>query len=735
MAVLKAVSSGSLERLQNLSLTSLTNLSRLKLQTSMSAMDMLDSNMSLNSTSSYTAAEYLQPEGQGFGEREKVLVSLDNFMSLPSSFGGVVDGGGVGGSANSLSGRQSLAAVGFGKADVLKIPFGITLSHESIVAALEERQKIAVAADYHHATETDPVDHAMDEFSSKHVKHAPSHKALQVNAMIAEFLNNLEENPELAPLFKEVIPWLPLEENDRTIPLGGEARKNLLRSLLLSCIKKLSEKIFLVLVFDDFQWFDSASVDLVLAIIKSCPKIYIQIHTQSIENQRDAPLVKVSQLPAALNISLTGLTIRETKELLVFNLQPHNVHSVHDDLLNSIYGLTHGNPLHLSLLTQTLHTSFPSHLAVSEVGLLMPTAEETPLPKTVPAAIFSLYDRLDPRFQRFLRAASIVGTAFDLDEVSRVMETRVMIPELRRWVEELDRFGFLTAVKSSRHHHHHGNKREICSYMFRHAVIQSSIYEMQSRARKEDGHSRMAEQYEETLAFENEGSVLPTLCYHVMRTSDDGKKVKYLERLAIHYLRRHLLKEGGLTMQTLLMLAETTDQRKSSLLEVASWWSWLAHAQALQRSSAMARISALRALLLLGTRWPTTAIDLATLARYERTRHAVLWTVTFGGQREAKGKRKGKEEVMLRVLRSMGELVAYDPGWTAAEFGFFAMLYVNQALECATLSSFYMNRTLQVLPLLKKSYFVYHQLAHICAKRGELGRSLQLAEFSVRYVA
>ncbi|KAJ3207448.1 hypothetical protein HDU67_007457, partial [Dinochytrium kinnereticum] len=78
-------------------------------------------------------------------------------------------------------------------------------------------------------------------------------QSLGLAELITQILQTLGEPTDLAPLLRDVIPWLPIEESERTRKISKHARHNLLKALLIQIVRGISEKVFLVLAFDEIQ--------------------------------------------------------------------------------------------------------------------------------------------------------------------------------------------------------------------------------------------------------------------------------------------------------------------------------------------------------------------------------------------------------------------------------------------------------------------------------------------------
>ncbi|KAI8849828.1 hypothetical protein BC829DRAFT_469915 [Chytridium lagenaria] len=259
-----------------------------------------------------------------------------------------------------------------------------------------------------------------------------------------EFLNFFGEEPKLAPLLLLVIPTLA-RDGETELGLGGQERtvKAVLRKFVQRIISKFMEMERTFFVFDDAQWLDAASLEVLEESIRVCPK----------------------------HFELNGISQQELEALFIESVKMHRFNKIQAALVEEIYRLSGGNPLTSSMIIKSLSLD-SSTLLVDEEGTLDirggKEAYDKLLSNSVGAAIMMQFDR-------FLKFACILGQYFTLTEVQELSsDSTVTVKDFQTLIKTSDRFDFLRVENGS-------GKEMGEAYSFRHISVCKTIYESISR--------------------------------------------------------------------------------------------------------------------------------------------------------------------------------------------------------------------------------------------------------------
>ncbi|KAJ3109190.1 hypothetical protein HDU97_008589 [Phlyctochytrium planicorne] len=571
-------------------------------------------------------------------------------------------------------------------------------------------------------------------------------------------MNATGQNLKLMPLLKAIVPWFHLEDNEVTREMQGSGRKESIRSLALGIIKKLSEMMPLVIIVDDAQWMDSSSMDLLVSIPTKCPKVFLLILTRPIDVYN---LVSIKQLTASENtrsVKLEGFDMADTNLLLMNRLCDKGVLSIQPEFLKQFHDQTGGSPLFASQLIDLLPSRIGSELIVSKNGTLMrnPDSQSEELVSlSLNSAILSIFDKMDFMLRSLIKVASVFGQYFDLIDVVQFMD--LTVEDAVNVIVEHDVFSFLQMIKSGE------EDADNTHFMFRHIMIQSAIYNVLPYLSREELHLKIANLYEQRIDLEGEEVILPTLCYHLVKTSDVNRKIGYLEKLAISCVKKHCLAVGEQNLNLLVSWADSKIALVSDL-RLGDWLSWLGHSQVFLRKVDESKANTIRALKLLKVDWPNTEKESKPILRRAKILETRLWIETFGGRRQLRRykeeKLRLKTDAALRALFTLREIATWRPQTPLYEISLHSRLFLLTALQalkddydgfskaCIRKCLVYWllerpmslhfleNRALQILPKLSKSsYLAFYMMANNFAYVSRLRQATEFLRTCMRNAA
>ena len=220
---------------------------------------------------------------------------------------------------------------------------------------------------------------------------------------------------QLARLLPALAP-LGTESEEMTI---AESRLRLLQGVV-QCLAHLTGSGALLLFFDDLQWADEASIELLHYVsrhLSTCPLLLIATYRPeaTVDNpQLDQLLRRVSDAVAPLLLQLAPLD-RDTVDRLLMGVGT----ALPADLAGRLYKDSEGNPF---ILKETLRTLVESGNLQREPDhrLVMVKMETFPMPRRVQDLLRARMARLSEEQRRVLAAASVIGRPFDVHLLRRV---------------------------------------------------------------------------------------------------------------------------------------------------------------------------------------------------------------------------------------------------------------------------------------------------------------------------
>jgi tetratricopeptide (TPR) repeat protein len=276
-----------------------------------------------------------------------------------------------------------------------------------------------------------------------------------------------------------------------------------------------------VLVLDDLQWADRASLQLLRHVVGVDQPMRLLV----LGSYRDTELSHAHPLMATLadlhrhggvtRLEVTGLNERGVA-LLLEAAGGHTLDDTTMRLAKALHRETDGNPFFVSELLRHLSNSGAIHHDVATGRwTAAATLDPTGLPASVRTVIGGRVGRLGGDAGRVLSLAAVIGQDFDLDLLARASTTG-----------EDDILDILdTAIAAAL-------VRELTDtpghYSFAHALIQHTLYQDLGRTRRARAHRQVAEALE-GLCGDRPGSRVGELARHWFSASHADAEVKALD--------------------------------------------------------------------------------------------------------------------------------------------------------------------------------------------------------------
>ncbi|KAJ3164155.1 hypothetical protein HK101_000521, partial [Irineochytrium annulatum] len=89
-------------------------------------------------------------------------------------------------------------------------------------------------------------------------------------------------NVEFAPLLVTIMPSLMFVDSETTMNLDASARMNLLKSAIVKIITVFVQSVSAVFIYDDSQWLDANTLEIIVLLSRFCPKMTIEVVVEKI---------------------------------------------------------------------------------------------------------------------------------------------------------------------------------------------------------------------------------------------------------------------------------------------------------------------------------------------------------------------------------------------------------------------------------------------------------------------
>ncbi|KAJ3408957.1 hypothetical protein HDV05_004671 [Chytridiales sp. JEL 0842] len=454
-----------------------------------------------------------------------------------------------------------------------------------------------------------------------------------------DFLTSVGESTEMVPLLANVLPLVPIEESPFSKNLDGPARCVLIKAMVIRILQQCTQLWPAVLVFDDAQWIDPLSFEIIESIIRSCTNVYVLFFSRPLAENTNSAVRSITKFPGINSLMLNGLSDSEIAAMTIHGFASKGVSSLDPDMLKAVSEKSERKPLNIQMILEVIDARFES-IATVEHGILRlkksKSTEDLLAGSSVQSVILYQFDRLDPALQNILRVASVLGQYFDLEDLIEFLDVDMDIESLEQLISEKDSFHFLQVVPDVHRH----------SWAFRHHQFMTSIYESLSYAQREGYHQAVAQLFEESMDDLNRDQVLPLVCYHFSHTQNGPKRVQYYEEMGYKAYERCHHRES---MEYFGELIAYVEPRMNLInfdnIRLANWQTHLGYFKVMHRQYEKARELFTSAMATVGLPWPESPKK----AKLTLVRHLIrlylLWKRTKGGLLPYRPKYIGPDEL------------------------------------------------------------------------------------------
>ena len=305
----------------------------------------------------------------------------------------------------------------------------------------------------------------------------------------------------------------------------------------------------LVLIFDDLQWTDSSSLDLIAHVIRQQPtaRLLFLIACRSgdiaLNPALERALAELNHLRALTTVALAPLIEAEIAALATAYLGG----PVEPATSRLLHAHSEGNPF----FAEELLCAWVESKALAQPGSGAAWTLTLPLHETLPPSIASAIRlrliRLAPEVVDQLRVASVVGGTFDVNLLAQVQNAA---PDaIEEYLLAAERAGLVRGDRAGQ-------------YTFSHEKVRECLYSEVSSTRRQMLHGQIG------LALEGDHSAkdarrLADLAFHFANSRDSERGVRYLQRAAEEALRTYAPQQALIHLQTALALLKRDDAQRS----------------------------------------------------------------------------------------------------------------------------------------------------------------------------
>jgi DNA-binding CsgD family transcriptional regulator/tetratricopeptide (TPR) repeat protein len=279
-----------------------------------------------------------------------------------------------------------------------------------------------------------------------------------------------------------------------------------------------------LLVVDDLQWADDATLDVLLHLARRAAGSLVLLgtcRTDDDDPRLSAWLAQLDRARLSHEISIAPLGRDEVGAMLVAIFGERTV--TPSRVLDAIFDLTEGNPFVVEELVAALVRGGAVHLSEDGWHWREPSPAAWRLPRSLRGAVQQRIDRLSPAAREIVSLAAVVGRRFDFELLQRL--ARVDEWSLLAVVKELIAAQVIVEESQDR-------------FAFRHVLTRQAIYDELLTRERATLHRAVAEAAEQ-LDADAPNRHLDDLAYHFSQAKVWGKALAYAHQAGKRACRLH----------------------------------------------------------------------------------------------------------------------------------------------------------------------------------------------------
>jgi predicted ATPase/class 3 adenylate cyclase len=335
-------------------------------------------------------------------------------------------------------------------------------------------------------------------------------------------------------------------------PSAAEDFREDVRELFEAMLRDRAGDAGLILVFDDLQWADAASIDLISDLLELVESASILV-VCSMRPERRAPSWRLKQAiesdypHRSTVIELAPLSPEES-EALIEALLPSD--KPVNRLKDAIRLKTEGNPLFVEEVIRVLADDGDGSDSATDSG----DAAELRIPGSLQALLIARIDHLETPARRVLQVAAVIGRRFSVDVLQRVVGGD---NSLDKHLNALERLGLVTEV----------SRVPEWEYSFRHDLMRDAAYNSVLRRRRRLFHRHVGEVIEE-LHPATLDERAHQLAYHFAESGEPERALHYTVRAAESAARMYASIEALALYSRAIELSRAASKPNSELVEL-----------------------------------------------------------------------------------------------------------------------------------------------------------------------
>ncbi len=276
-------------------------------------------------------------------------------------------------------------------------------------------------------------------------------------------------------------------------------------------LKGLSLLKPLIICIEDIQYLDEGSQDVLRLLCRSGNDYPFMIAgTGRFSDDGGRPVLNVDKEIIQREIVIDRLNDKEAESLI-------NEHIKADEPLKKlIISKAENNPFYLEQIIQY----------IKENRLMGKALRDISIPESIYSIIIARIDRLETDLKQIVKVASVLGREFEIAILMEIIQNLSLFPGTAQEQEKLEQLENKNIWM----------KLSLLKYMFKHALLQKTAYEMQLKSMLRKFHSYAARAIEG--AYKDTENKYYEIAYHYYNAEEKSKAIEYYNKSAVYFKKR-----------------------------------------------------------------------------------------------------------------------------------------------------------------------------------------------------
>ncbi|MEO0242722.1 MAG: adenylate/guanylate cyclase domain-containing protein [candidate division WOR-3 bacterium] len=293
-----------------------------------------------------------------------------------------------------------------------------------------------------------------------------------------------------------------------------EKEKVSLEDSFTSLLNKVSQKKPILLIFEDIQWIDDGTLEILKNLLKQINTLRVFI----LLTYRPARRIALPDIPNLVTIWLPNLS-REETSLLISELI--EVERVPESIVDLVFRKTEGNPLFIEELVERLYKDGVFEINEKKEVLIKRNLSEITIPDKITSLFLEDIDRLPPNIKNIVKIASVIGRDFNREILQELLPEE----DLNTHLQFLEDSGLVFKDREKENR-----------YFFKHSFVREAVYSLLPRKEQRELHYKVANAMEKI--FEDRlTDYYEVLSYHYEIAESYDKSFYYNLYCGKNYLR------------------------------------------------------------------------------------------------------------------------------------------------------------------------------------------------------